>query len=364
MDKPAVAVAAAAAIFLFLISSSSAHSCNTARTFTGNRVYSICNTLPVLDSFLYWNYHQANHTVDIAYTHYPVNTSNWVAWALNINGSGMTGADSLVAFQGSAGMRAYTSPIADHGTTLAEGPLSFNVSSISSEFLNNNEIVIFATLQLPAGRTTFNHLWQVGPLSGDIPGIHEMNTANKISMGTVDFIKGGASKKNINIHGVLNTISWGILLPFGALVAKYLTVYKSESREWYFIHNICKISAYIIGIAGFATGLIVGQQAPIRNIIHRNIGIALFCLATFKVFVSICEPKEKKTCLIFKKHKEWYWTWYHWGNGYAVIVLTIINVFKGFDLLNVDKGWKGAYIVLVIIYGVNVVFLQLRSWCI
>ncbi|XP_047333839.1 cytochrome b561 and DOMON domain-containing protein At5g47530-like [Impatiens glandulifera] len=366
MEKPTAAAATSIFLFLFLlISSSSAQTCNIARTFTGNRLYSTCSTLPVLDSSLYWNYHQANHTVDIAYTHSSVTTSNWVAWALNINGSRMIGAECLVAFQGSAGMRAYTSPITSYQTTLAEGPLSFAVSSISSEFLNNNEIIILATLQLPAGTTTFNHLWQVGPLSGDTPGTHNFAAANLGSMGSVDFstgavvTTGGASisrrQKDRNIHGVLNAVSWGVLMPFGAMVARYLKVFKSADPAWFYIHVTCQTSAYIIGVAGWGTGLKLGEQAALQNTIHRNIGIALFCLGTLQVFALLLRPN--------KDHKyRFYWNMYHWGMGYAVIILTIINIFKGFEMLNVAKGWKRAYIGVLIFFAVNVVLLECYTW--
>lgn len=171
-------------------SSTNAQSCS-AHQFS-NRLYATCTNLPVLNAFLHWNYHQVNHTVDLAYRHTGVTASNWVAWALNIDGTGMIGAQSLVAFQNSGGIRAYTSPISAFRTQLQEGPLSFGVPTISAE-ISGNQITIFATLQLPAGRTSFNQVWQDGLVSGNVPQRHALENANRASTGTVDFQTGQVS---------------------------------------------------------------------------------------------------------------------------------------------------------------------------
>lgn len=183
-----------------LLASSYAQSCDTFR-FSNSNSYSTCSSLPVLNSFLHWNYHQGNHTVDIAYRHGGVSTSQWVAWALNIGGSGMIGSQALVAFTNSSGLvHAYTSPVTTFATTLAEGNLSFSVPRIEAEY-SNNEMIIYATLQLPSGRTSFSQVWQEGPVSGDTLGQHPLNPANRNSVGTVDFITGQTGAGSGSVGG-------------------------------------------------------------------------------------------------------------------------------------------------------------------
>ncbi|KAM7498408.1 hypothetical protein LguiA_022822 [Lonicera macranthoides] len=356
-------------LFSFILSSllvsSYAQSCNTFR-FSNSNSYSTCSSLPSLNSFLHWNYHPANHTVDIAYRHGGVSTSQWVAWALNIGARGMVGSQALVAFRNSSGLvHAYTSPVTSYGTTLAEGPLSFNVPRIAAEY-NNNEMIIYATLQLPSGTTNFNQVWQEGPVTGDTPGVHPMNSANRNSVGTVDFITGqtgagsgsvgGSRLRKRNIHGVLNVVSWGILLPLGAIAARYLKVFKSADPAWFYIHVVCQCSAYIVGVAGWATGLKLGSDSTgIQYNTHRNIGITLFCLGTLQVFALLLRPK--------KDHKyRIYWNVYHYAVGYAVISLSIANIFEGFDILDPAKGWKRAYIGVLIFLGFNAVMLEAFTW--
>ncbi|KAL0363145.1 UNVERIFIED_CONTAM: cytochrome and DOMON domain-containing protein [Sesamum calycinum] len=214
---------------LFSLSiTSHAQSC-AKYNFASNQIFSSCNDLPYLNSFLHWNYDQSAKTVKIAYRHTGVSSSRWVAWAINPSGQGMVGAQALVAFQKSDGtMRAYTAPIAGYQTQLQEGDLSFPVSDLSATYARN-EIVIFATLKLDGLNSTVNQVWQEGPLSGDSPAMHPTSGPNVQSMGTVNLLSGetgaaagaGNSRtKKKNIHGVLNAVSWGILLPIGAVFAR------------------------------------------------------------------------------------------------------------------------------------------------
>lgn len=82
-------------------------------------------------------------------------------------------------------------------------------------------------------------------------------------------------------------VSWGILMPIGAIVARYMKVFKSADPTWFYLHVACQCSAYIVGVAGWGTGLKLGSDSKgITYDSHRDIGIALFSLATLQVFLS------------------------------------------------------------------------------
>lgn len=120
--------------------------------------------------------------------------SNWVAWSLNPNGQGMVGAQALVAFFNSTGaLHAYTSPITAYATTLQEGPLSFQVPSIAAEYANNDQMIIYATIVLPQGATSFAQVWQHGEVSGTTPRVHLTNGDHLRSVGRIDFATGATS---------------------------------------------------------------------------------------------------------------------------------------------------------------------------
>lgn len=147
-------------------------------------------------------------------------------------------------------------------------------------------------------------------------------------------------------------------MPIGAMIARYLKVFKSADPAWFYLHILCQCSAYIIGVAGWGTGLKLGSDSKgITYDAHRSIGIALFCLATLQVFALLLRPK--------KDHKfRLYWNIYHWGVGYSVIVLSIINIYKGLDILDPEKKWKTAYTVVIIVLGAIALVLEASTWVI
>lgn len=63
-----------------------------------------------------------------------------------------------------------------------------------------------------------------------------------------------------------------------------MRTFQSADPAWFYLHVSCQCSAYVIGVAGWATGLKLGSESKgITYDVHRNIGIALFCLATLQV---------------------------------------------------------------------------------
>lgn len=337
--------------------------------FTTNKIFTSCSDLPYLNSFLHWTFEQSTGKLQMAYRHTGITTSNWVAWAINPNlnseSSAMLGAQSLVAFQQSNGTtRVYKSPISSYQTNLAEGNLDYVVSDLSAEYLNNDEMIIFATWTLPTNSTTILQVWQQGPVSSDSPSVHPTvapntnakQTLNLLSGQTASSGGGGSRIRKKNIHGILNAVSWGVLMPFGAMVARYLKVFKSADPAWFYLHATCQTSAYVVGVAGWATGLKLGSDSTgIQYDTHRNIGITLFCLGTLQVFALLLRPN--------KDHKfRFHWNIYHHATGYAVIILSIVNIFEGFDILQPEKKWKNAYIGLIIALGVQAALLEAYTW--
>lgn len=72
----------------------------------------------------------------------------------------------------------------------------------------------------------------------------------------------------------------------GAMMARYLKVFKAANPAWFYLHIVCQSSAYIVGVAGWATGIKLGNDSSgITYDAHRNIGIALFCLGTIQVII-------------------------------------------------------------------------------
>ncbi|KAL7243017.1 hypothetical protein ACSBR1_015429 [Camellia fascicularis] len=268
-------------VSLALFLSSSAQSC-AKYAFASNKVFSSCNDLPCLNSFLHWTYNPSSGTVQIAYRHTQITTSNWVAWAINPQSKGMVGSQALVAFQKSDGtMSVYTAPVTSYQTQLQKGDLSFGVSDLSATY-SKNEIVIFATLQLANNSGTVNQVWQDGPVKNDAPGMHVTSGPNIQSMASLNFLSGQS------------------------------------------------------GTAG-------GGGALNSRLKKKN------------VFALFLRPK--------KEHKyRSYWNIYHHLIGYAIIILGIMNIFRGFNILNPEEKWERAYIIFLVTLAAIAAFLEVYTW--
>ncbi|XVF81498.1 hypothetical protein PTKIN_Ptkin15bG0160000 [Pterospermum kingtungense] len=173
-----------------LVFTSSAHETCSHYRFPGNEVFSSCTDLPYLQAYLHWNYSPVTRKLQIAYTAIQA-PSGWIAWGINPRGRGMIGSQALVAFRNSNGsMMAYATPITSYNPTMLPGELlSFPVSNISAEYVNN-EMIIFAVLGPLGAQTSFNHVWQAGSsVSNDnIPQVHPLYGQNIMSMGQLNLL--------------------------------------------------------------------------------------------------------------------------------------------------------------------------------
>lgn len=247
--------------------------------------------------------------------------------------------------------------------------LSFEVWDKLAESGTDGSLTIFAKIKVPAdlaAQGTVNQVWQVGPGVGEDGKLekHDFAAANLKSKATLDLKTGQSSSssggdtrvKKKNIHGILNAVSWGILFPVGAMIARYIRTFESADPAWFYLHVFCQISAYAIGVAGWGTGLKLGSESPgIQYSVHRSIGIAVFVLATVQIFALFLRPK--------KEHKyRFYWNIYHHSLGYAILVLGILNVFKGFSILRPEHKWKLAYMIVIISLGGISLLLEAITW--
>ncbi|GAY60846.1 hypothetical protein CUMW_205290 [Citrus unshiu] len=341
------------ALFTLLLSPSSSfaqttQTCTNYRFTTHNNKYGACVDLQALNSFLHWSYDEATGSVDLAYRHVGMKPTRWVAWAINPTGKGMVGSQSLVAYRNPNGiLKAYTSPVMSYGTNLQEGNLSFKVPKISADF-SNNEMIIYATIVLPKNMTTVSHVWQEGPVRGDNHlGMHPLGGDNVKSMGTLDLLSGKVTTTKGGTSGTL-----GLLDASGCY---YCQVFQSADPAWFYAHIICQSSAYLLGIAGAGTGIYLGNKSHgIQHSTHRTIGILLLVLGFIQVLALKLRPKKEH------KYRIW-WNFYHHSVGYAIIILSIFNIFEGFNILNPLKIWRLVYACVLIVLGAIAVILEVAA---
>ena len=145
-------------------------------------------------------------------------------------------------------------------------------------------------------------------------------------------------------------------MPLGAIIARYVKEFPLADPAWFYLHVTCQLSAFILGVAGFGTGLRLGSQSPgVTYAVHRGLGIAVFTLALVQVSALFIRPK--------KDHK-WrsYWNYYHYLVGYGILGISIANIFKGLDILSPEKKWKRAYIGILVTLASLALLLEVIVW--
>ncbi|TKY68730.1 AIR12 protein [Spatholobus suberectus] len=168
---------------LSLTPSHSALTCNSPK-LPANRTYANCTALPTLGAILHYTYNATNRSLAVAFAAEPPSSTGWVAWALNLNGGGMIGAEALIAFpvNGALTFRRYNLTAYKGIDEVKE--FTFESSDVSAEQISG-ATVIFAVVTIPETAGNVSHVWQVGPVVGGNPSIHATKPENLESKATL-----------------------------------------------------------------------------------------------------------------------------------------------------------------------------------
>ncbi|MED6172483.1 hypothetical protein PIB30_050529 [Stylosanthes scabra] len=351
-------------ILITLIANTYAKTCTTQNltdASNNNKLYANCMDLPKQNAFLHWTHNASNSTLSVAFVAIPPFLGGWVAWAINPTSTGMVGAQALVAYKGDDGV-VTVFPLNIQSYSMTSRNLTIDVWNLRGEE-DGGVIRIFVNIKVPENAVTLNQVWQVGPsvTAGRIDrhalAPENLNSKGPLNLdGSQSVVDGVDSRtKRKNIHGILNVVSWGFLFPLGIVIARYMRIFPCADPTWFYLHVGCQLSAYIIGVAGWITGLKLGSQSEgIVYTLHRNIGIAIFCLCTIQMFALFLRPNKDHKYRVF-------WNVYHHSFGYTIIILGIINIFKGFDILNPEEKWKSSYIGVISVLAIIALFLESKT---
>ncbi|CAN4116657.1 unnamed protein product [Withania somnifera] len=157
------------------------------------------------------------------------------------------------------------------------------------------------------------------------------------------------------VHGVINIFGWGILLPIGVIIARYYKRLPMKCEEWYSLHVRSKVAGYILGTIGWGLGMSIRNSDKDKHTkmsTHGIIGTIIFTFTTIQVLAICLQPDEENA---YRK----YWVIYHNIFGYALIILTIVNIFQGIEKEEPNNRWKWSYVVLVCVTGLIALILEL-----
>ncbi|KAG0614215.1 hypothetical protein M758_6G159300 [Ceratodon purpureus] len=337
------------------------------------QTFAECRPLNTFGATLAWTLHEVNHTIDFAFNEDAGSLAGWVGWGINPTGGLMPGTQALVAFWDANRTNVI---VREYDLTVdvayrPETPL-FPANNLSVLYTDTRVeaagtvVTILSTLHLtPNQSVTLNHVWNRGfrvVLATLSPGGHHLTSENRASRVKINMVTGGFTsvsdgERVKNAHGIINVISWGMLMPIGVMIARYLRPLPNADPLWFHLHRACQTSAYVLGVVGFGLGLKLQTYAPVLLYSkHRNIGVVIFVLATLQVLALVLRPH--------KNTKPWrrYWNIYHHTIGYTTILLIVINNITGIDILDPGKRFRIAYIAFVAFLVAVAAILEAISW--
>ncbi|XP_002962230.2 cytochrome b561 and DOMON domain-containing protein At5g35735 [Selaginella moellendorffii] len=348
-----------------LIAPSAAQQCSRQLTIANTQSsFMQCQSLSQ-GAAIAWTFIAENRTLEIAFSGSLPSASGWVGWGYNPSRAAMDGASALIAFSNASGSHLMLYSLTGSRQAILRNSTTDVTVLAQAVEIQGTTARFTALLRLTSPSSNIFHIWNRGSqVNGDAPQAHALDQASTSSAGSLDLATGAASSAGIprlhlrNAHGILNALGWGILLPIGAMSARYLRSFEWADPTWFYLHVACQTLGYILGVVGWAIGLRLGSDSVgVRYNTHRNIGITMFVFGTLQVFAIVLRPNKTHSYRTF-------WNAYHHGIGYATIALAIANIFKGFDILDPAKGWKNAYIGIIIALGVVALILEAVTWAI
>ncbi|XP_022757553.1 cytochrome b561 and DOMON domain-containing protein At3g61750-like [Durio zibethinus] len=157
-----------------------------------------------------------------------------------------------------------------------------------------------------------------------------------------------SQKKN---HGILGIIGWGLILPVGAIVARY---FKHKDPLWYYLHAGIQFLGFILGLAAVLLGIQLYRSMNAEIPAHRGIGIFVLVLSILQIMAFFLRPNKDS------KNRR-YWNWYHHWFGRIALFFGALNVILGIQLAGAGNQWKIGYGFLLALTLVAVIVLEASS---
>ncbi|CAJ1950415.1 unnamed protein product [Sphenostylis stenocarpa] len=134
-------------------------------------------------------------------------------------------------------------------------------------------------------------------------------------------------------HGILGIIGWGLILPVGAIIARY---FRHKDPLWFYLHAIIQFVGFTFGLTTVVLGLQLYSKMHAHIQAHRGIGIFVLVLTILQIFALILRPN--KDSKIRKM-----WNCYHSWFGRLALIFAAINIVLGMKAAGAGSDWKIGY---------------------
>ncbi|KAH9568485.1 hypothetical protein CY35_03G079400 [Sphagnum magellanicum] len=155
-------------------------------------------------------------------------------------------------------------------------------------------------------------------------------------------------------HAAVNIVGWGILLPVGAIIARYCRLW---DPTWFYLHVTFQVLGFILIVAGLILGTnLYGRLKGLSGISrHRALGIFVFVLACLQILAIVLRPKKDA-----KLRR--YWNWYHSWVGRIALLLAAVNILVGIHVAHEKRSVTAGYAVIAALEITACLLLEFLYW--
>ena len=274
-------------------------------------------------------------------------TVGYVALGFSTDGA-MVGSQAVIGWVDSAGSA--TVGAFDLTGKSASGVVStaaFSVGSTSGSETGGKTSIHFVVSHADAP-TSFNpsgtvqFLYALG--SSDALAYHRSRGSFALSLANgaaVESVVPFAAYKWQLYHGLLMFTAWGIMLPMGAFVARFMKVplQAGQPAKWYRIHRLNQTVGVALALVGVLISL-SNSSFGILNTTHGYLGLVVMSLGLLQPINAVLRPHRPEAGAAPSSARRT-WQVLHKGVGYAALALAIVVIFMGLDLFDTRAGRSG-----------------------
>uniref|UniRef100_A0A0A9CX85 Cytochrome b561 domain-containing protein n=1 Tax=Arundo donax TaxID=35708 RepID=A0A0A9CX85_ARUDO len=182
---------------------------------------------------------------------------------------------------------------------------------------------------------------------------HQDKTSIKFDFTTGSSSSGSSFPEGLKrTHGALNLFAWGVLLPIGAIVARYC---RRWDPLWFYLHAGIQFVGFILGLAGIVAGVSLYNKIQANVPAHRGLGIFVLVLGILQILAFFLRPKKDS------KYRK-FWNWYHHWVGRLALFFAAINIVLGIKVGGAGNSWKIGYGFNLAILLITIITLEVLLW--
>lgn len=153
-------------------------------------------------------------------------------------------------------------------------------------------------------------------------------------------------------HGIVGIIGWGLILPVGAIIARY---FRHKDPLWFYLHSVIQFVGFAFGLGTVLLGLQLYKNMHVHIPAHRGIGIFVLVLSILQILAFFLRPdKDSKYRTV--------WNLYHSWFGRMALFFAGLNIVLGMRNAGAGNNWKIGYGFLLSIILVAVIVLEVLAY--